>query len=434
MKNVFWCAVGLLGALQALAGDPVGFRFETNHADALYKLGEEAVYTVTATNGAGERITSGVVHARLDNYGPKIQLERDVDLAKENPFVVRGKLDEPGFLRLSMSGKGIGKNNSRWGVGYEPTRIVAGGEVPADFDQFWADAQAQLEATVPLDPRMELDPEHSKGAFDYYRVSFATYGGTRVWGFLSIPKDRSKAPFPVTCEVCSAGEGKWTIAMPGRPDRIRFYFTVHTFEPPRTLAEVAPRHAQMREELKAKYGVGHYASAGIAVSREDYYFYRTILGINRAFNWLWQQDYVDRKHFDYAGGSQGGAFGWCLCGLNKHITSAVLRVPAMSDTRGFLAGRQSGWPGIIEAQPPALRDAAIKNAAYFDGASFATRITCPIRVTVGFIDNTCSPSSVYATFNRLVSKDKAILNAIGKGHGGQTREFDEIARQWQESR
>ena len=60
-----------------------------------------------------------------------------------------------------------------------------------------------------------------------------------------------------------------------------------------------------------------------------------------------------------------------------------------------------------------------------------SRITIPIRVTVGLSDNTCPPNAVHATFNRLGSKDKRILDAIGKGHGGQTREYDEIARRWQ---
>lgn len=35
---------------------------------------------------------------------------------------------------------------------------------------------------------------------------------------------------------------------------------------------------------------------------------------------------------------------------------------------------------------------------------------------VGFADTVCSPSSVYATFNRLGSSDRGIVNAIGQGH------------------
>lgn len=417
-----------------VASADITFKYASNRADQLFALGEEAVITVTAVDEKGEKLTGGKLTATLDNYGQKVQSRTQVDLAKTNPFVVKGKLDEPGFLRLTMSGEGVNdkNSNSRWGVGYEPERIKAGGTCPEDFDSFWKAARENLAKTVPLDPRLELQPERSKGAFDFYRVSFATYGGTRVWGFMSVPKDKSKAPFPATVEVSSAGEGKWTIDMDGRPDRIRLYFTVHQFDPPRTLEENKRRHVQLREEMKAKYGITHYASAGLDGAREDYYFYRTILGIDRAVDWLWARPDVDHARFDYTGGSQGGCFGWFLCGLNRKFTSAVLRVPAGSDMRGSMAGRASGWPKPLKNFTGDKLAVATRNVGYFDGTSFAPRFTCPTCVTVGFVDNTCPPPSVYATYNLLGASERYILNAVGKGHCGQTWHTDEIAIQWQE--
>jgi len=321
--------------------------------------------------------------------------------------------------------------NCRWAVGYAPELIKAGGTCPGDFDAFWKSARENLAQTVPLDPKLELQPDRSKGAFDFYRVSFATYGGTRVWGFLSVPKDKSKAPFPTTFEVTSAGEGQWTIDMQGRPDRICMYFTVHPFDPPRTLEANKKRHAELREELKARTGVSHYAAAGLDGEREDYYFYRTILGIDRAVDWLWARPDVDRTRFDYSGGSQGGYFGWMLTALNHRFTSAFLRVPAGSDTRGSLAGRASGWPKPLGEYKGERLAAATRNAGYYDGTSFAPRIACPVCVTVGFVDDTCPPSAVYATYNLLGSGERYILDSIGRGHGGHP--LNKIARDWQES-
>ena len=60
---------------------------------------------------------------------------------------------------------------------------------------------------------------------------------------------------------------------------------------------------------------------------------------------------------------------------------------------------------------------AIKWAPYFDGANFASRITCPVRVLVGFADDTVPPSAVYATYNEVRAEDRAIVNGIGMGHG-----------------
>ena len=407
----------------------MGFSFATDHADSLYTCGEDAIFTVTATNGFGAAVKEGFVSLTLDNYGTNILCQRIIDLSKGNPVVVRGTLCEPGFLRLTMSGGAVGeKSLSRWSVGYEPTKIRPAGTAPDDFDVFWKTAQEQLEETVPLDPQLVQIPERSQGAFDFWRVSFATLNGQRVWGFLSVPKDKSKAPFPVSFEVPSAGTGTWTIDMQGGPDRIRMCMTVHPFDPPRTVGENVARHKRLRAELG-----GYYGAAGLDGKPEDWYFFPTVLGINRAVNWLWRRDDVDRTRFGYTGGSQGGFFGWMLCGLNSKFTSAVLRVPAGSDLRAPLVGRCSAWPYPLrhETSPEWRTAAIVRNLGYFDGASFAPRIKCPIRVSVGFIDNTCPPPAVYAVFNALGSTDKKISNCIGKGHFGQTAAADRLNAAWQ---
>ena len=416
-------------ALDCLPVSDVGFSFTTDHDDALYACGEDAVFTVTATNGIGAAVKGGFVSLTLDNYGTNVLCQRTIDLSKENPFVVKGALHEPGFLRLTMSGDAVGeKSLSRWSVGYEPTKIRPAGTAAEDFDAFWKSAQERLEATVPLDPQLVHVPERSQGAFDFWRVSFATLNGQRVWGFLSVPKDKSKAPFPVSFEVPSAGTGAWAIDMQGEPNRIRMYMTVHPFDPPRTVEENVARHKCLRAEVG-----GYYGAAGLDGKPEDWYFFPTVLGINRAVNWLWRRDDVDRTRFGYTGGSQGGFFGWMLCGLNSKFTSAVLRVPAGSDLRAPLVGRCSAWPYPLrhETSPEWRTAAIVRNLGYFDGASFAQRIKCPIRVSVGFIDNTCPPSAVYAVFNALGSKDKQISNCIGKGHFGQTAVADRLNAAWQ---
>lgn len=157
---------------------------------------------------------------------------------------------------------------------------------------------------------------------------------------------------------------------------------------------------------------------------------RVALGINRAVDWLRAQEYVDASRLYYQGGSQGGFFGWMLLGLNGHFSAAALAVPAGSDLCGFRKGRVGGWPQPIESYPQELKGKAAESIAYFDGANFAPRITCPIRVSVGFTDWVCPPASVYATFNRLGSTDKVIMNGVGVGHFGQTDTDDERARRW----
>lgn len=415
-------------AIAALAhgASPI-FKISADKADCLYKCGDETTFTVTAVDSNGVPVSTGTVNAALDNFGPKRLGGRTVDLAKENPFRIGGRLDEPGFLRLRLSTDG--GRQTVFGVGYEPTRIVKGSPSPADFDAFWSNAVERLDAEVPADPRLVLLPERSNGEFNFWRISFATWGGTRVYGYLSIPKDASAdRRYPVRFQVPAAGEGGWTNNMNGAPDAICMLITVHWFEPPFDLNALKSRHMELRRELEEKYGNPSYSRAGIDRSREDYYFYRALLGVNRAVEWLAARPEVDLNDFTYSGTSQGGGFGFYLLGLSGRFTKGVMYVPAITDTMGYLKGRQSGWPQIVEGQTsPKARLATEANAPYFDGANFASRITCPVRVVVGFADTTCAPCAVYAAFNAIASKDKEIRHGIGMGHGCDWkfyREFD----------
>ena len=156
--------------------------------------------------------------------------------------------------------------------------------------------------------------------------------------------------------------------------------------------------------------------AGIHKSREDYFFYPVILGVSRAVDWLWERPECDRTRFGYYGTSQGGGFGLALAALNGHFTRCVVNVPALTDFFGYRLGRRSGWPRLIEEQADAHRAAAERFAPYFDGAHFAAAVKCPVRMVVGFADNTCPPPAVYSAFNALPVKEKEMVRCIGGGH------------------
>ena len=177
-------------------------------------------------------------------------------------------------------------------------------------------------------------------------------------------------------------------------------------------------YAAQDERFAKPCGVKRYCQAGIHKSREDYFYYASILGINRAFNWLATRPECDKRNFTYSGTSQGGGFGLMMTALNKNITKSCIFVPAITDLMGYRQeDRQSGWPRLIEAQRPENRAAAEKWAPYFCGVNFARRISCPVRFVVGFADVVCTPNGVYSAFNVCPSKDKRIYDGIGMGHG-----------------
>ncbi len=195
---------------------------------------------------------------------------------------------------------------------------------------------------------------------------------------------------------------------------------VHTFEPEKTADEQKAHMNRQNAALAEKFGLpnkkAYCAVAGLAESREDYWFHDVMLDINRAVDWVCARPDVDLTQVTYSGSSQGGGFGLFLNYLNGHFTKAFVAVCAITGHYGYRQGRQNGWPQLITSQPAAKKAVAERNAAYFDGVNFAARVKTPIRFIVGFADTCCPPVDVYAAYNVCPSKDKQIVNAIGSGH------------------
>ncbi len=401
--------------------------------DCVYKCGEETVFMITARNKDGLLATNGNLRVTMDNFGGEKVSDSKFNLAQGNPVFVRGALKDPGFLAATcFYSEGVsGKTKvTKFSTAYEPEKIKQGVAKPADFDAFWDNAVKKLDETVPLDPKMEKMEKRSTKAYTVYRVSFATANNQRVYGYLSIPTDKSKAPYPLRVTVPGAGCAGWSNNPMTSATDICLFMTVFPFEPDTNLDVVVPKYNALNKSLNEKYKCGRCFSAGISESREAYFYYPVILGINRAVNWVAMRDDVDKKIVTYSGTSQGGGFGFYLMGLNKNFTKGCSFVPAITDLLAYKdRKRQNGWPQLPENHPKEVRANVEKNAPYFDAANFASRIKIPIRVLVGFSDMTCAPGAVYAGYNAIPSKDKKIYHGIGMGHSVRG-DFYESFNRW----
>lgn len=420
--------VFLLCGCVACAVEPLRYKVDADRPECIYRCGERATFTVTITGTNGIPVKTGKVKSTLDNFGRKTIAATEFDLSVTNVFTLSGQLDEPGFLRIRFSPEPFGSGTKVWSVAYDPKLIVKGSPSPADFDAYWANERARLRREVPLDPRLVRVPERCTKEFDFFRISFATFG-RRVYGYLSVPTDRSKAPFPVHVEVNAAGFGDWTNDMKGRADSICMRMGVYDFDLDWRWKELGlkKKYEALNDACKKKYGCG-YPAAGISDSREAYFFHPVLLGIDRAVDWLAARSDVDKSRFRYEGTSQGGGFGLYLLGLNHVFTCAALYVPAISDVMGYRKDRQSSWPSLVEnnSKTPEMRTVAERWAPYFDGANFASRIACPVRIAVGFSDVTCPPCSVYAAYNEIPVKDKGIVHGIGMTHSCYAKFYSEL--------
>lgn len=82
---------------------------------------------------------------------------------------------------------------------------------------------------------------------------------------------------------------------------------------------------------------------------------------------------------------------------------------------GYLGDKTGGYPHHFrgdrkgEATPE-----KVKTLEYFDVVNFAKRLKCPVRMTWGFNDNTCPPTTSYEVYNVITSPKEAELTPINE--------------------
>ena len=386
--------------------------------DGVYAVGETATLTVRVRNASDASVaTDGVIRVEFDGYDNRTFRTETHDLAQEGPVLtVKAGLPHPGIMRAKIYSGGQ-KKFSMWGVAFDPGKIEPDVEMPADFDSFWAEAIARYDREVPEDFELCLDRDQTTPWNDVYRISFTAPDRTRLYGFVSYPKDRTRK-YPARFEVPSAGVGGWTLGPSTykRDRSVNMLLNIFPFDMPKTVKEAFVPYRAWTKMLEEKYHVDHYMSAGLGVSREDYTVYNYLLGANRAIEWLWRQPEVDPSRFYYWGASQGGGYGTLVMGLNHRFTRGCLLVPCQ--TNGMEAhGRQGSHFAWKYQTSPEAQANAKRFLPYFAGENFARRITCPTMVTVGLCDPTCAAHGGWSVYNLIPAKSKAIVGAVNQPHG-----------------
>ena len=409
------------GAAVCALAAPCRYEFSCDHANAHYRVGEEVRFTVKAFAADGARVTNGTITVKLDNFGStRIGEPKTFDLAKDPEPTVTGSLPFPGFLRARASGL-EDTGEAGWAVAVDAEKIRPHTPEPEDFDAFWRAAQEKLEREVPLDMTCTLDPEFSNAGTNIYRLSYNTFGG-RLYGSIMLNRNL-KRPYPVRVRVPGAGCGRGAndvrFMMP-YDDFMNVQLTIFPWAPSisSNLTEVTRKYEQFGRDSMERYGLPWY-QGGIDVSREDFLYYRVILGVNRAVNWLASQKQfpIDRSRFVYMGSSQGGGLGLALLALNRNFTRGCVHVSAFTDQlAGGDHGRQAGWPFAADSVKEDVRAAVAERLCYFDACNFSRRIRVPMYFTCGFADGVCPPAGVYAAYNVCGSSEKHMGDGIGMVH------------------
>lgn len=378
----------------------------TDRAEPFYKKGETVTFTVSFLK-EGKPVKDAKLKWKISKDGlePALQ-EGTTATGEDGTFTVSGKLDEPGFLQCradaSIPGESISTGRAAGAV--DQSEIKPSMPLPDDFEAFWNEQKKKLEA-IPLNTK--LTPVKSAEGVESFDVQ-ADCVGKPMSGYLSRPAGAKPKSLPAMVLCHGAGVAGSRLSLTAEWAKEGFIvldFNAHGLpngQPPAFYANL------YKTELD-KYYLKN------PESRDTIFFLSLFTRLMRAMDVLTSQPEWDGKILIVNGRSQGGGQAIAAAGLDPRVTFFAAQIPAICDHTGVMAGRINGWPKLVPMTDGKPDEKALQAARYFDGTNFASRTKAGAIFTVGFIDVSCPPSSVYATYNAIGGR-KDIVNYFHSGH------------------
>jgi cephalosporin-C deacetylase len=297
---------------------------------------------------------------------------------------------------------------------------------PDDLVSFWAATLAETRAH-DLDARF-TPIDTGLTVLESFDVSFAGFGGTRIRGWLHLPAGGSGDRLPAVVEFIGYGGGRGL---------------AHE----RTLFAQAG-HAHLVMDTRGQgsgWSVGDtpdpdptgapaqpgFLTRGILDPREHYYR-RVYSDAVRAVEAVRAHPRVDPSRVAVTGGSQGGAITLAVAGLVPDLVGAAPDVPFLCDIERAI--------GIVDTEPYAEltrylaahrdhRATALETLRYVDAARLGRLATAPSLFSVGFMDDVCPPSTVFAAYHAY-GGPKEIHEYPENGHEGGGPFHDRVKLAW----
>jgi len=373
-----------------------------DHADWLYKTGEKAEVEVSLYKYGVPQDVEVTYELMQDMLSPTETGK--VKLKNGRAKLSMGTMTKSGFkdCRLTAVIDGV-KTSHHVKVGFSADKIQPKTKNPSDFDSFWKKALEES-AKTPMTYEMRKSDLYTTDKIDAYLVKIRVDKNHSIYGYLTRPKAAGK--YPVV--LCPPGAGVKTIKEPLRhkyyaeDGMIRLEIEIHGLNPEMSASDFKD----------ASNAFGDYLTKGLD-NKENYYMRHVYLGCVKAIDFLTSLDDWDGKNVAVQGGSQGGALALVTAGLDKRVTACVANHPALSDMAGYQDGGTGGYPHFNKMNSM-MTPEKINTMAYYDVVNFARRITCPVRMTWGYNDITCPPTTSYAVWNVITAPKEALITPINE--------------------
>ena len=282
---------------------------------------------------------------------------------------------------------------------YQAARLLPPAQ-PADFDAFWQKTLAE-QAKIPLDLKMTKVKEVGKS--DVYKFNFAGLLGYRCYGYLTVPQDKSKH-YPAVLILPSSGLHSIQIPTSPKDDRVAMAINISNLD-----VDLAP------EQYDWRTWPAPYLVTGI-LDKEYYSMRFCYAAMVRAAELLASRPEVQPDDILCYGSSQGGGLTLVAAALYPKFKAAVANCPGLCRLDwNFNFIHPAYFPiGATEDTVPMIN----KTLSYYDACHFARRITCPIWVSAGLLDDVTPTIDTICAYNVIPAKEKHFLVQPLVGHGG----------------
>ena len=407
--NRFFSVLLLSGIVQFCYAQPteqfIKVIVAPDHTDWTYTPGEKVKFNITVLQN-GNAVKNAIV--KYETGPEKMDPEKKDSLVLANgTFTVDGgTMKSPGFLRCIATAFVNDKTYRGLGTAaFSPLKIEPAITNPSDFNNFWEQAKADL-AKIPLDARVTLMPERCTENVNVYHVNLQNFKlGTRLYGILCVPKKEGK--YPAFLQVPGAGARPYNGDIANAEKGfITFQIGIHGIP---VNMDVSVYNNLMAGALAGYWNYN-------LDDRDRYYYKRVYLGCVRANDFIVSLPQYDGTNLGVTGGSQGGALSIVTAALDPRVKYLASFYPALADLTGYLKGRAGGWPHLFNKDNLAFNNTKekIATAGYYDVVNFARLLKVPGMYSMGFNDETCPPTSMYAAYNVITSpKELFIVQETG---------------------
>jgi cephalosporin-C deacetylase len=295
---------------------------------------------------------------------------------------------------------------------YKPDR-----HEPQDFDEFW---KRSISDSQSFDLNAQfVSADFNLVLMDTFDVTFNGFGGQPVKGWFIFPKNAEK-PLPCVVKYIGYGGGR------GFPvDWLLFPSAGYALFVMDTRGQGSSWLQGDTPDNFDQDAGPHYPgfmTQGI-LNPESYYYRRVFIDAVRAVEAARSHSLVDKHRIFCSGGSQGGGMSIAVAGLVPDLAGIMPDVPFLCHFKRAVTLTDERPYSEISHFLKTHRDkieTVFNTLSYFDGLNFAVRAKVPALFSVGLMDITCPPSTVYAAYNYYAGKKEIRTYEFNLHEGGES--------------